>query len=88
MESTLRAGQNVLELQLTRIAEELNMAFIVRYHSEKDFRYPQWGVLSNSYNDPEIKALLAMPGWRKGEMKEDTMLWTDDFHNLLSALRR
>ncbi|MBO4520762.1 MAG: fused MFS/spermidine synthase [Alphaproteobacteria bacterium] len=77
-----------MEPILTRIAEELNMAFIVRYHSEKDFRYPQWGVLSNSYNDPEIKALLAMPGWRKGEMKEDTMLWTDDFHNLLSALRR
>ena len=75
-----------VEPVLTKIAKELGMAFIVR-DLPKD-RYPQWGVLSNSYEDSEIKALLAMPGWRKGEMKEDTPLWTDDFHNLLSALRR
>ena len=77
-----------MEPVLSRIAKELNMAFIVRYLPPKDHGYPQWGVLSNSYDDPEMKALLAMSGWRKGEMKEDTPLWTDDFHNLLSALRR
>lgn len=73
---------------LTKIAQKLGMTFIVRDLPQKDRGYPQWGVLSNSYDDPEIKALLAMPGWRKGEMKKDTPLWTDDFHNLLSALRR
>lgn len=77
-----------VEPVLTKIAAELDMAFIVRHLPKKDHDYPQWGVLSNSYDDPEIKTLLAMPGWRKGQMKEDTMLWTDDFHNLLSALRR
>lgn len=73
---------------LTKIAEASGMAFIVRHLPEADSEYPQWGVLSNSYDDPEIKALLTMPGWRKGEMEEKTPLWTDDFHNLLSALRR
>lgn len=78
-----------VEPVLTRIARELGMTFIVRNLPKKDYGgYPQWGVLSNSPDAPEIKALLAMPGWRKGEMKENTPLWTDDFHNLLSALRR
>lgn len=77
-----------VEPVLAKIAQELNMTFIVRYIPEHDFKYPQWGVLANSPDAAEIKTLLSMPGWRKAEISEKTPLWTDDFHNLLSALRR
>ena len=77
---------------LAKIAQELNMAFIVRFLPPYDrnctnCNFPQWGVLANSYDNQEIKTLLSMPGWRKAKMGKDTPLWTDDFHNLLSALR-
>ena len=81
-----------VEPVLAKIAQSLKMAFIVRLLPQDtncpSCHFPQWGVLANSYENAEIKALMAMPGWRKAEMKEDTMLWTDDFHNLLSAFRR
>lgn len=77
-----------VEPVIAKIAKELNMVFIVRYTPEHDHRYPQWGVLANSPEAPEIKALLSMPGWRAADMPEKTPLWTDDFHNLLSTLRQ
>ena len=77
-----------IEPILTKIAEDLGMTFIVRYNAQFDFDYPQWGVLASSDKLPEIQALLSMPGWRKGKMDKNTPVWTDDFHNLLSVLRR
>jgi len=55
------------------------MAFIVRFLPPYDSNcpicnFPQWGVLANSYENKEIKALLSMLGWRKAEMKKDTPL--------------
>lgn len=76
-----------VEPVLTRIADELGMTFIVRNKSGAD-SYPQWGVLSNDKDVPVVKDLLAMEGWREGKMSIDTQLWTDDFHNLLSVLRK
>lgn len=77
-----------VEPVLAKIAEELGMVFIVRNHPEHDHGYPQWGVMANSSDVPEIKTLLSMPGWKPAAMPEKTPLWTDDFHNLFSALRR
>jgi hypothetical protein len=69
------------------IADNLGMTFIVRYRDDFYHSYPQWGVLSNNKNAPEIVELLSLKGWREGKSNKDTALWTDDFHNLLSALR-
>lgn len=77
-----------VEPVLAKIAAELKMVFIVRYLPPYDRDYPQWGVLSDNPQSPEIKALLSMPGWKTVKAKQDSPLWTDDFHNLLSALRR
>ena len=77
-----------IEPILTKIADSLGMTFIVRYRDDFYHSYPQWGVLSNSKNAPEIVELLSLKGWREGKSNKDTALWTDDFHNLLSALRR
>lgn len=77
-----------VEPVLAKIAAELKMVFIVRYLPPYDRDYPQWGVLSDNPESPEIKALLSMPGWKTAKAKKNTPLWTDDFHNLLSALRR
>lgn len=78
-----------IEPILSRIAEELGMIFIVRQgqqNAEKDA--PRWGVMAKSADIQEIKELLAMPGWRIARHQEKTPLWTDDFHNLLSTLRK
>lgn len=72
---------------LTKIAHNLGMTFVVRYKTDAD-PYPQWGVLSNDRNAPIIKDLLSTDGWREGVTYPNTELWTDDFHNLLSTLRR
>ena len=76
-----------VEPVLTKIADELGMTFIVRNKSSAD-SYPQWGILSNDKDVPVVKKLLSMEGWREGKMSIDTQLWTDDFHNLLSVLRK
>ena len=63
------------------------MTFIVRDRKDLRYRYPQWGVLSNDKKHPDIIKLLSLEGWREGKTDNETSLWTDDFHNLLSALR-
>lgn len=76
-----------IEPILTKIASHSNMTFIVRDRKDLRYRYPQWGVLSNDKKHPDIIKLLSLEGWREGKTDNETSLWTDDFHNLLSALR-
>lgn len=74
-----------IEPILSKIAEEIGMIFITRKNNTEP--YPRWGVLAST-ETPEIKALLETKGWYRSKPKPNSPLWTDDFHNLFSALRK
>lgn len=45
----------------------------------------RWMVLARYPND--LRRIVANSGWEKGEPKPNTKLWTDDYSNVLSALK-
>jgi spermidine synthase len=80
-----------LEPVLAALAAEESLVALVQYdkgseNRESDGHYPsKWLVMSRS--EEALGPLMSDPRWRRASAPGGTRVWTDDYSNIVSALR-